>query len=199
MSKSFNEVVKARRSIYGISKEKVASDEAILKLVRHAVKYAPSSFNSQSARVVILLGKEHDKLWAFTKEILQKVVPAESFAVTEEKLNAFGKGYGTILYFEDQSTVQGLQERFALYKDNFPKWSLESSGMLQYIIWSALEAEGFGASLQHYDPLIDEQVKAVWKIPDSWKLLGEMPFGKPVAEAVPKTFLPLDERIKVFK
>jgi len=198
MSKIFDETIEARRSIYAISKETVASDEKIMKLIEHAVKFAPSAFNSQSARVLVLLGKEHNQLWDFTKEILRKIVPAASFPDTEAKLNSFQNGYGTILYFEDQSTVQGLQNNYPLYRDNFPSWSLQSSGMLQLIIWSSLESEGFGASLQHYNPLIDEKVKSFWKLPDSWKLIGEMPFGKPLAQADPKTFLPLEDRIKVF-
>jgi predicted oxidoreductase (fatty acid repression mutant protein) len=199
MSENFREAVETRRSIYNISKEPVTSDEEILELIRHAVKYAPSAFNSQSARVLVLLGSEHDKLWDLTKNILRKIVPAANFSATEAKLNAFRSGYGTILYFEDQSTVKELQEKFVSYKDNFPLWSLQSSGMLQYIVWTSLEAKGFGATLQHYNPLIDEDVKASWNIPNSWKLLAEMPFGKPVAQADPKTFLPLEERIKIFK
>lgn len=198
MSKNFDEIIEARRSIYAISKETIASDEKIIALIEHAVKFSPSAFNSQSARVLVLLGKEHDQLWDFTKEILRKIVPAASFPGTEAKLNAFQSGYGTILYFEDQNTVQELQNNYPLYRDNFPSWSLQSSGMLQLIIWSSLESEGFGASLQHYNPLIDEKVKSFWKLPDSWKLIGEMPFGKPLAQADSKTFLPLEDRIKVF-
>lgn len=30
----------------------------------------------------------------------------------------------------------------------FPVWSLHQTGMLQYIVWTALEKEGLGASLQ---------------------------------------------------
>ena len=74
-------------------------------------------------------------------------------------MNAFKSGYGTVLYFEDSEVVEGLQANFALYKDNFPTWSQQSSGMLQFAIWTALEIEGFGATLQHYNPLIDEEVR----------------------------------------
>lgn len=85
MSKDFFTAVKDRRTYYGISKEAVASDERIRELVEEAVKHTPSSFNSQSARVVVLLGEQHDKLWNLTKETLRKIVPAENFAPTEEK------------------------------------------------------------------------------------------------------------------
>lgn len=198
MSSNFNQAVENRRSIYAIGKESPISDKEIQAIVEHAVKYVPASFNSQSARVVILLKEQHDKLWELTKETLRKIVPAESFAATEEKINSFKNGYGTVLFFEDQAVVEGLQNSFALYKDNFPIWSLQSSGMLQFTIWTALEEAGLGASLQHYNPLIDDQVKAEWGIPESWKLWGQMPFGKVLAPAGEKEFLPLEARVKVF-
>lgn len=198
MSKNFGQAVEERRSIYAISKESPISDEEIHNIVKHAVKYVPSSFNSQSARVVVLLGKQHDKLWDFTRETLRKIVPEENFEATDAKIGSFQSGYGTILFFEDQAVVEGLQEQFSLYKDNFPIWSLQSSGMLQFTIWTALEAAGLGANLQHYNPLIDEQVKAEWKISSKWKLLGQMPFGKPVTAPDPKEFAPIQDRVKLY-
>ena len=153
MSKNFLTAIADRRSIYGISKESPISDDRIKEIIDHAVKYTPSAFNSQSARVVLLLGSQHDKLWDITKEALRKVVPAENFAPTEEKINSFKSGYGTILYFEESSIIESLQQQFALYKDNFPVWAQQSNGMLQFAIWTALEMEGLGASLQHYNEL----------------------------------------------
>lgn len=199
MNKDFYEVIKNRRTIYGISKESVISDERIEEIINYAVKHVPSSFNSQSARVVLLLGENHNKLWDITKETLRKIVPEDSFAQTEARINSFRSGYGSILYFEDQSVIESLQEKFALYKDNFPIWSQQSSGMLQFAIWSAIEAEGLGASLQHYNPLIDDEVKNQWNIPSNWKLIAQMPFGKPTAPAGEKEFMPLEERVKIFK
>jgi predicted oxidoreductase (fatty acid repression mutant protein) len=71
--------------------------------------------------------------------------------------------------------------------------------MHQYVVWTSLEIEGLGASLQHYNPLIDADVRKEWNIPDSWNLVAQMPFGKIVAPAGEKEFQPLEERIKVFK
>jgi len=197
--KDFATAVEERRSIYVINNEAIVSDERIQEIVEHAVKHTPSSFNSQTARAVVLLGDQHSKLWSITTETLRQVVPANDFAPTEEKMNMFGAGYGTVLFFEDQSIVKGLQEKFPSYADNFPIWSLQSSGMVQYVVWTALEQEGFGASLQHYNPLIDDEVKSEWNIPLDWKLLAEMPFGKPVVAAGEKQFSPVEDRVKVFK
>lgn len=199
MSKGFYKAVEDRRTIYAIGKEKVVSYEKILELVNGAVKNAPSAFNSQSARVVVLLGEYHDKLWDITKAELKKIVPEENFSGTEEKINSFKGGYGTVLYFEDQDVVKNLQQQFAIYKDNFPIWSQQGSGILQYIVWTSLEIEGLGASLQHYNPLIDNEVRKAYDIPDNWKLIAQMPFGNVVSPADKKDFLPLKDRIKVFK
>jgi predicted oxidoreductase (fatty acid repression mutant protein) len=199
MKKDFLDALKDRRTFYGISKEAVVSDDRIKEIVDEAVKYTPSSFNSQSARVVLLLGDHHDKLWEITKAALKKIVPADQFSTTEDKINSFKNGYGTVLFFEDNSVIESLQEQFALYKDNFPIWSQQSSGMLQFVVWTELEVEGFGASLQHYNELIEKDIKSEWNIPDNWKLIGQMPFGKPTAQPDEKQFNPLEERVKIFK
>jgi uncharacterized protein len=92
--------------------------------------------------------------------------------------------------------VEGLQEKFALYKENFPTWSQQSRDVT---IWTALEIEGFGATLQHYNPSIDEEVRKEWDVPESWKLTAQMPFGKPVVLAGEKEFQPLETRVKIYK
>ncbi len=199
VGKDFYEAIKNRRSIYAIDKNVKISEEKIEEIINFAVKHTPSSFNSQSARVVVLFGEQHDKVWNITRETLRKIVPAENFSDTDQKMNLFGSGYGTVLFFEDQEVIEGLQKQFASYSENLPVWSNQSSGMLQHVIWTALELEGLGATLQHYNPLIDDEVKAAWNIPSSWKLIAQMPFGNPVAPAGEKEFQPLTERVKVFK
>lgn len=199
VSKDFYNAVADRRTFYGISKETLVPDERIKEIIEHAVKHTPSAFNSQSARVVLLLKEHHDKLWDITKEALRKVVPPEQFSVTEDKVNSFRNGYGTILFFEDTKVIESLQKQFELYKDNFPIWSQHSSGMHQFVIWTSLEIEGFGASLQHYGELIEDEVKKEWKIPSNWKLIAQMPFGKPTAKPDEKQFQPFENRIKIFE
>lgn len=134
MNKDFNLAIKDRRSIYGINKEVTISSEKIQEIINYAVMHTPSAFNSQTARLVVLFGNNHDKLWGITKESLRKIVPADKFAPTDEKINSFKSGYGTVLFFEEMSIVEGLQQQFPLYKDNFPVWSQHSSGMLQFVI-----------------------------------------------------------------
>ena len=194
----FFQAVKNRRTIYGISKEVTVPDARIQEIISQAVKHTPSAFNSQTARVVVLFDESHNKLWDITAATLRKLVTGD-FAATEQKLSGFRNGYGTILFFEDQAVVTSLQEKFPSYKDNFPLWSLQSSGMLQLVIWTALEAEGLGANLQHYNPAIDDEVKKTWEIPEEWLLLAQMPFGKKTAPAGEKEFQPLESRVRFVK
>ncbi|MGR6762578.1 nitroreductase family protein [Paenibacillus sp. T2-29] len=200
MTKDFFTALKDRRSYYGISKEQVISDQRIQEIVEEAVKYTPTSFNSQTSRAVVLLGEHHDKLWNITEDILREVVGnEEQFKSTAEKMNGFRSGYGTVLFFEDNNVIAGLQQQFEAYADNFPIWANQSNGMLQLVVWTALEQEGLGASLQHYNPLIDEKVKNEWNIPEHWKLIAEMPFGKPTFQPGDKEFQSIEERVKTFK
>ena len=58
---------------------------------------------------------------------------------------------------------------------------------------------GLGVNLQHYNPLIDDEIKKYFKVPDSWTLVAEMVFGELLEPAKPIEKLPIDERVKVFR
>lgn len=196
MSNSFLDAIKERRSIYGLDKNVKASKEEIVETIQEAVKHSPSAFNSQSARAVVLFGAEHDKVWDIAEQELRKVVPEGQFGSTAEKLASFKAGFGTVLFFEDTDIIKGLQENFALYAENFPLWSEQSTGITQFAVWSALANIGIGASLQHYNPLIDDAVREAFDIPKSWKLRAEQPFGNIVAPPTEKEFAPIESRVK---
>ena len=200
MQKSFWEAVKGRRSIYGLSDEKIVSNERIVEIVRDAVKHVPSPYNSQSTRTIVLFDSAHKTFWQMTLDELKKVTKPERFADTEIKINgSFASGYGTVLYFIDKRAVDELAAQFPLYAENFVLWSQHSSAMHQFVIWTSLEAEGLGASLQHYSPLVDEAVRSAWNVPKEWQMVAQMPFGKPIMPAGDKEFDSLDERVWVFE
>lgn len=199
MSKSFYSAVQSRRSIYGINGEKVISDERIQEVVKLAVKHTPTAFNSQTGRVVVLLGNQNKKFWGLTFETLIKGLAEEKVLSTQQRINGFANGYGTVLFFEDYSVVETFQEKFVSLEDQFSDWSHQASGILQYLVWTALEQEGFGASLQHYAPEIDGELENLWGIQDKWKLIAQLPFGKPVAPPKEKIITPVDDRVVIVK
>lgn len=199
MDRNFLDAIKSRRTVYAIGGGSPVSDEKIREAVGQAVQYVPSAFNCQSARAVLLFGAAHKKLWSIVMETLRGIVPSGSFGRTEEKIKSFAAGHGTVLYFDETETTNAMMEQFPTYRDNFPVWAQQANGMLQFAVWTLLEQEGLGASLQHYNPLIDDAVREAWKLPKSWKLVAEMPFGEPTGEPGEKEFLPLDERMATFR
>lgn len=77
--------------------------------------------------------------------------------------------------------------------------------MLQFVVWTALEAEGLGASLQHhgsYSPDIASGIQGAFDLPETWKCTALMPFGVPTGPpgmaGREKTFVPIEERVRVF-
>ena len=192
------EIYQKRRTQYALGKNLPMGNEQVIALIKEAVRQAPSSFNSQSSRAVILLGEQSEQFWALTREALRPMVPADAFVNTENKLASFAAGAGTVLFFEDQDVVKGLQEQFAAYADNFPVWSEQSSGIAQFAVWTALAEAGIGASLQHYNPVVDADVAKTWDVPASWTLRAQMPFGSNEADFGEKTFMDDEQRFRVF-
>lgn len=190
--------LKNRRSVYALGKNSPLTSQEIVSLVKEVTDFVPSAFNSQSQRVVVLSGSAHDALWAIVHDTLKALVPADKFGKTEEKLKGFAAGAGTILYFDDSTTTEKLKKAFPAYAANFDPWAEQQNGMLQFAIWSALEGKGLGVNIQHYNPLIDEAVKAKWGLDKSWVLRAEMVYGEKLADPEKRSHNPIDSRVLSF-
>ena len=197
---SFTDLQTKRRSIYALGRQVTQTLEALYDLVKSAVKQSPTSFNNQSVRAVVLMGDAHEKLWDMTAQRLQQEVPDEAaYQQTLAKINhAFKAGFGTVLFYTDTDVVKMYEEQIPLYAENFYDWSEQGHGMAEYATWLALTEAGLGASLQHYNPLIDEAVAAAFDIPDNWRLRAQMPFGSIEAAASEKDMMSDAERFKFF-
>ena len=199
MSNQFLNLIQQRRTIYALAKNVNQTPEQLTDLIQTAIKQSPSSFNSQSSRAVILFNAEHEKFWDFVKTQLASYAKDEAAAAkTNAKMDSFAAGVGTVLFFEEMDVVADLQNRFPSYADNFPIWAEHSTAIAQFATWTALHTEGLGASLQHYNPIVDEQVHAEWDIPATWKLRAQLVFGSVEAPAKEKTFIDRATRFKVF-
>ena len=195
---SFLDQIKQRRTIYAVGKNVTLDQDVIEQTIQEAVRFSPSAFNSQTSRIVTLYGESHHKFWNIVRENLRKIVPASAFANTDAKISSFEAGFGTVLFYEDQDTVKALQEQFALYADNFPVWSEHSTGIAQFSVWTALSEKNIGASLQHYNPIVDAEVAQMFDIPENWKLRAQLVFGSIESLAGEKTFIENSERFKSF-
>ena len=195
---SFLGHIKQRRTIYAVGKNVALTPEKIESVIKEAVNHSPSAFNSQTSRIVTLFGESHLQFWNVVRETLRKIVPEAAFEGTNTKINSFAAGYGTVLFYEDQDVVKSLQEQFALYADNFPVWSEHSSAIAQFAVWTALSEQNIGASLQHYNPIVDAEIAEIFDIPANWKLRAQLVFGSIEAPAGEKTFMAEADRFKTF-
>ena len=64
-----------RRTNYALSARSTLTPEALEALLQSSVKLCPSPFNSQSGRVVLVLGAENQKLWKIVLEEVLKTLP----------------------------------------------------------------------------------------------------------------------------
>jgi len=198
MTHPFVQAITLRRTQYSLGKSLPLPTADVVRLIEAAIRLAPSSYNSQSSRAVILFGDHSERLWSIVKETLRKTTAPDAFPRTEARLNSFAAGAGTVLFFEDQETIGRMQAKFARIADRFPEFSEHSSGMAQFAVWSALANAGIGASLQHYNPLIDAEVAKTWEIDPAWRLRSQMPFGSNEAPLPEKTFIDDGIRFKIY-
>ncbi|PWZ02173.1 hypothetical protein BCV70DRAFT_198455 [Testicularia cyperi] len=187
-----------RRTNYALTK--VGADAPILtsaqvkEVVSEAVKISPSSFDSRSSRVVVLDGAEHDVYWTkIVPESLSAAVKSQGGddAAVEKatsRLPMFAAAQGTVLVFESNAVVQGMQKNVPAYSHMFPVWSQHASGMLQYNLWTALTNSGYGVNIQHYGNLTEATLKQKYSLPDDWQLHAELVYGAPKEEPKPREY-----------
>ena len=97
--------------------------------------------------------------------------------------------------------IKSLKQRRSYYNINkelpVSEWAMQANGMLQISIWSGLRELNIGASLQHYNPIIDEAIRNLFHLPDSYKLIAQMPFGEIVEEPAPKEKETIGARVSI--
>ncbi|WP_333651858.1 nitroreductase family protein [Lacrimispora sp.] len=186
------EALEKRRSYYNINRELPVSMEEVTKRIETLTELVPDAFNMKSSRLVVALGEKQDLLWDSIYEVFGGQIP-------KDKTDSFKAGAGTVLYFYDQAVVKGLQDQFPLYAGNFPVWALQANAMLQISIWSGLRELGIGASLQHYNPVIDQKIRELFDVPESYQLIAQMPFGGIVEEPGPKEKEDISKRVRIVK
>ncbi|EED19679.1 conserved hypothetical protein [Talaromyces stipitatus ATCC 10500] len=199
-SDTFFDALSARRSIYAISATSPIPDSRITEIVEKTIKNTPSTYNVQSARAVVLLKDEHRKLWDYAEQFVKANLPDAVYQMLAPRIALHKGGYGSVLFFEDEADLTAIAAQHANVAPFINEWSDTSSGMHQLAVWTALTAEGLGASLQHYNflPVFSDKVREEWNLPKDWKLKAQLVFGTPTGGPMEKTSKPLEDRVKVF-
>lgn len=184
------QALRTRRSFYQLNKESVLTEDELIRYVEDIVRLVPDAYDMKSQRVVLAFGEQHDRLW----DAIYNVFGGK---VAREKIDSFKAGVGTVLFFYDQETIERMQWDIPGGADNFPLWALQSNGMLQMTMWTALCEQGYGASLQHYNPVIDARVRELFDVPENYVLLAQLVFGGIEAHPEPKAEEDISARVKI--
>ena len=188
---------KKRHSFYSINNKIDISNDELKTLISRILDIYPSAFNSQETRIVLLLNQQHRTFWQLTKNKLISLSEDDKKTKIEQKISLFEAGYGTILFFIDTNITSNLSLNYPLYAPNFPIWAEQSNAMVQFMIWTSLSQKKIGASLQHYNPIIDDIIKKEFKIDANWKLVAQMPFGGIKKDVTPHDIKYTSERLTI--
>ena len=193
----FRDAVSARRSEYMLDSQGVDVD-AVVSVLRGIAGKVPSSFNAQSARMFVLAGEDHRRFWGIVEDVLrERSKDPERFRGTQAKLAGFSAAAGTILFYEVDTKTEELMEEHPSYRDLFPQWAEHGNAMMQFAFWTAIADMGLGANIQHYNPIVDARVAEEFGIPDGYRLIAQMVFGRVVTHAGPKDKLSGEELVVV--
>lgn len=195
---TFVDQLKKRRSVYQLGKKVHYSQAYIAELIQESVRSCPSAYNSQSTRIVVLFGESHQSFWDIVKEIQKRHVPSVIFEGVEIKIGQCADAFGTVLFYEDQNTIQQLQKKVPFSASDFPVWSEQTSGMAQFAIWTSLADSGLGASLQHYNPSVDRAVADYFGIASNWLMRAQLVFGSIEGQVAEKEETDDQDRFRVY-
>ena len=178
----YQDAIAARHSAYMLDdriEDAGVSADDVLAMLRSIAPKVPSSYNSQSARLVLLTGEDHRRFWGIVEDILRaKVDDDKRFARTEVKLRGFAAAAGTVLFYEIDSVTEGLKETYPSYADVFPTWAEHGNAMIQFAVWTGFYDMGLAANIQHYNPIIDARVADEFSVPEGYRLVAQMVFGR---------------------
>ena len=178
----YQDAIAARHSAYMLDdriEDAGVSADDVLAMLRSIAPKVPSSYNSQSARLVLLTGEDHRRFWGIVEDILRaKVNDDKRFARTEVKLRGFAAAAGTVLFYEIDSVTEGLKETYPSYADVFPTWAEHGNAMIQFAVWTGFYDMGLAANIQHYNPIIDARVADEFSVPEGYRLVAQMVFGR---------------------
>ncbi|MDO5457376.1 MAG: nitroreductase family protein [Atopococcus tabaci] len=196
---NFTDLQAKRRSTYVIGKNTDLSKEEITEALREAAKNVPSSFNSQTTRLILVFDDANERVWKEIHDVQKDVLDGAVWERMSGVIQGAGQGVGTILFFEDRDAVKenipAAESQQNLYKQH-------NDAFQQYSAWLALTELGLGGTLQHfnigYEQGFDKVFRELLNLPESYEMVAQMPFGSIEQEYEAKDYIDSDLEVQVF-
>jgi uncharacterized protein len=99
-----------RRSCYKLGSGCSIPQDELKQLLADCLNVVPSAFNTQTTRLVLLVGNHHQRLWEIVGSALEAKIGAERYAAgTDARIKSFAAAHGTIIFCDDPKAVEGLK------------------------------------------------------------------------------------------
>ena len=93
------QAAKYRRSIYGLKDTSAVSDARLEEIITEVLSFTPSSYNTQPARISLVLGEKHKQFWDVVIEAAEPILKGAGPGVWESlapRFQAFKGAYGSV-------------------------------------------------------------------------------------------------------
>ncbi|KAK7194248.1 hypothetical protein NESM_000339600 [Novymonas esmeraldas] len=163
--------VKLARQLTSVLPQHVTRDY-LTTVVQRAVALTPSSFNSQSTRVVVLHGRMHRLFW---QRLIGHTVhlAKEAALLTDQVVPAAC----TVILCEDMDVVRRMQATFPKYASLLPGHAEQASAMCELSVVSALGCDGVATLSRHHRIDLHENFHEVFTVPPSWEMRAQIACG----------------------
>jgi predicted oxidoreductase (fatty acid repression mutant protein) len=93
----FLAAAKFRRTVYALKATSPVPDSRIEDIVKEVLSFAPSSYNTQSSRITLVLGDKHKQFWDIViKESEGILKSAGAWDAMYPRFQAFQNAYGSV-------------------------------------------------------------------------------------------------------
>src|SRR6187402_2160574 len=100
--RTFLDMLVARRTNFALRADAAICNRRIEEVVTVALRHVPSPFNTQTSRIILLLGRDHKKLWDITMEVILPRLEGSQLEASKLKLDNFKRAHGTVSAFQPQ-------------------------------------------------------------------------------------------------
>ncbi|KAK7194247.1 hypothetical protein NESM_000339500 [Novymonas esmeraldas] len=192
----------ARRSVYHVNKLLPLSAEEVCTLVKAAVRAAErlsADDVPHSTRVVLLLGSAHDAFWDLVADQIHRVASPATAAVGAAKVDHSMKAAAvTLLFYSDTRVESSIAARLTRLghdgDDMAAVMGTRGVAAAEMAVWTALACAGIGATLHHYNVLVEQLVTQQLQLPPWWRMQSQMPLGGVARPPDAKSYAPMEDR-----
>lgn len=146
--------------------------------ITHAIERSPASMGTTPWRIVLLQDRR-DEFWALVEQAFRDNLADEQLDRYLARLDGFRRAGLVALVYEDLAVRETLESK-GVPAEMAVDFNLQGLGIVQHAIWLTATEQGLGASLQHWNAMLEQPLAAFTGLdPVRYRLIAQMPIGIP--------------------